>query len=73
MGGRSVGDLAGILQFIGPKKNTTQSGSKRCQFPLVAGARNHSSLRSEKVELKQLLKDIKWCMSMPDFWYLCHA
>ncbi|MCF6343448.1 MAG: hypothetical protein L3J15_02060 [Devosiaceae bacterium] len=43
------------------------------QVELVAGARNHSSLRSEKIELKQLLKDIRWCMSMPDFWYLSHA
>ena len=40
---------------------------------LVAGVCNISNLRADKTDLKQSLKDIKQCLSMPNLWYLCRA
>ncbi|WP_417624719.1 hypothetical protein [Paremcibacter congregatus] len=42
-----VGDLAGILHFVDPTKNTATDKSGRRQLPLVAGARDKLKLQTD--------------------------
>ncbi|WP_417624190.1 hypothetical protein [Paremcibacter congregatus] len=42
-----VGNLAGILNFVDPTKNTAADKSGRRQLPLVAGARGKLKLQTD--------------------------